>query len=161
MKILIVSDTHRRDENLKVVIEQQVPIDMLIHLGDAEGSERFIADWVNPECRMEMVLGNNDFFSLLDKEREVVIGSHKALLTHGHYYGVSMGPEGLVDEAKSRGCDIAMYGHTHRPFLEEIEGVTVLNPGSLSYPRQEGRRPSYMIMTVEEDGTVEYQQKYL
>lgn len=161
MKILIVSDTHRRDENLKMVIEQQVPIDMLIHLGDAEGSERFIADWVNPECRMEMVLGNNDFFSLLDKEREVVIGSHKALLTHGHYYGVSMGPEGLVDEAKSRGCDIAMYGHTHRPFLEEIEGVTVLNPGSLSYPRQEGRRPSYMIMTVEEDGTVEYQQKYL
>lgn len=161
MKILIVSDTHRRDENLKMVIEQQVPIDMLIHLGDAEGSERFIADWVNPECRMEMVLGNNDFFSLLDKEREVVIGSHKALLTHGHYYGVSMGPEGLVDEAKSRGCDIAMYGHTHRPFLEENEGVTVLNPGSLSYPRQEGRRPSYMIMTVEEDGTVEYQQKYL
>ena len=161
MKILIVSDTHRRDENLKMVIEQQVPIDMLIHLGDAEGSERFIADWVNPECRMEMVLGNNDFFSLLDKEREVVIGSHKALLTHGHYYGVSMGPEGLVDEAKSRGCDIAMYGHTHRPFLEEIEGITVLNPGSLSYPRQEGRRPSYMIMTVEEDGTVEYQQKYL
>lgn len=161
MKILIVSDTHRRDENLKMVIEQQVPIDMLIHLGDAEGSERFIADWVNPECRMEMVLGTNDFFSLLDKEREVVIGSHKALLTHGHYYGVSMGPEGLVDEAKSRGCDIAMYGHTHRPFLEEIEGVTVLNPGSLSYPRQEGRRPSYMIMTVEEDGTMEYQQKYL
>lgn len=161
MKILIVSDTHRRDENLKMVIEQQVPIDMLIHLGDAEGSERFIADWVNPECRMEMVLGNNDFFSLLDKEREVVIGSHKALLTHGHYYGVSMGPEGLVDEAKSRGCDIAMYGHTHRPFLEEIEGITVLNPGSLSYPRQEGRRPSYMIMTVEEDGTVKYQQKYL
>ena len=36
MKILIVSDTHRRDENLKLVIEQQTPIDMLIHLGDAE-----------------------------------------------------------------------------------------------------------------------------
>jgi len=161
MKILIVSDTHRRDENLKLVIAQEVPVDMLIHLGDAEGSERFIADWVNPECRMEMVLGNNDFFSILDKEREIEIGSHKALLTHGHYYGVSMGPEGLVDEAKSRGCDIAMYGHTHRPFLEEIEGVTVLNPGSLSYPRQEGRRPSYMIMTVAEDGSVHYQQKFL
>ena len=161
MKILIVSDTHRRDGNLRAIIEKQSPFDMLIHLGDAEGSEQFIPDWVNPECRMEMVLGNNDFFSRLDREREIDIAGHKAFITHGHYYGVSMGPEGLVDEAKSRGCDIAMYGHTHRPFLDMIDGVTVLNPGSLSYPRQEGRRPSYMIIHVDADGKMDYQQKYL
>ena len=39
MKILIVSDTHRKDDNLKKVIEKTSPLDMLIHLGDAEGSE--------------------------------------------------------------------------------------------------------------------------
>ena len=161
MKILVVSDTHRKDDNLKLVLSEECPLDMLIHLGDAEGSEHFIPDWVNPECRMEMVLGNNDFFSRLDREREIDIAGHKAFITHGHYYGVSMGPEGLVDEAKSRGCDIAMYGHTHRPFLEVIDGVTVLNPGSLSYPRQEGRRPSYMIIQVDADGKMDYQQKYL
>ena len=33
MKILIVSDTHRKDDNLKKVIEETSPIDMLIHLG--------------------------------------------------------------------------------------------------------------------------------
>ena len=161
MKILVVSDTHRKDDNLKRVLSEECPLDMLIHLGDAEGSEQFIPDWVNPECRMEMVLGNNDFFSRLDREREIDIAGHKAFITHGHYYGVSMGPEGLVDEAKSRGCDIAMYGHTHRPFLDMIDGVTVLNPGSLSYPRQEGRRPSYMIIHVDADGKMDYQQKYL
>ena len=161
MKILVVSDTHRKDDNLKLVLSEECPLDMLIHLGDAEGSEHFIPDWVNPECRMEMVLGNNDFFSRLDREREIDIEGHKAFITHGHYYGVSMGPEGLVDEAKSRGCDIAMYGHTHRPFLDVIDGVTVLNPGSLSYPRQEGRRPSYMIIHVDADGKMDYQQKYL
>lgn len=161
MKILVVSDTHRKDDNLKLVLSEECPLDMLIHLGDAEGSEHFIPDWVNPECRMEMVLGNNDFFSRLDREREIDIAGHKAFITHGHYYGVSMGPEGLVDEAKSRGCDIAMYGHTHRPFLDVIDGVTVLNPGSLSYPRQEGRRPSYMIIHVDADGKRDYQQKYL
>lgn len=161
MKILVVSDTHRKDDNLKLVLSEECPLDMLIHLGDAEGSEHFIPDWVNPECRMEMVLGNNDFFSRLDREREINIAGHKAFITHGHYYGVSMGPEGLVDEAKSRGCDIAMYGHTHRPFLDVIDGVTVLNPGSLSYPRQEGRRPSYMIIHVDADGKMDYQQKYL
>ena len=161
MKILVVSDTHRKDDNLKLVLSEECPLDMLIHLGDAEGSEHFIPDWVNPECRMEMVLGNNDCFSRLDREREIDIAGHKAFITHGHYYGVSMGPEGLVDEAKSRGCDIAMYGHTHRPFLDVIDGVTVLNPGSLSYPRQEGRRPSYMIIHVDADGKMDYQQKYL
>ena len=161
MKILVVSDTHRKDDNLKLVLSEECPLDMLIHLGDAEGSEHFIPDWVNPECWMEMVLGNNDFFSRLDREREIDIAGHKAFITHGHYYGVSMGPEGLVDEAKSRGCDIAMYGHTHRPFLDVIDGVTVLNPGSLSYPRQEGRRPSYMIIHVDADGKMDYQQKYL
>ena len=161
MKILVVSDTHRKDDNLKLVLSEECPLDMLIHLGDAEGSEHFIPDWVNPECRMEMVLGNNDFFSRLDREREIDIAGHKAFITHGHYYGVAMGPEGLVDEAKSRGCDIAMYGHTHRPFLDVIDGVTVLNPGSLSYPRQEGRRPSYMIIHVDADGKMDYQQKYL
>ena len=161
MKILVVSDTHRKDDNLTLVLSEECPLDMLIHLGDAEGSEHFIPDWVNPECRMEMVLGNNDFFSRLDREREIDIAGHKAFITHGHYYGVSMGPEGLVDEAKSRGCDIAMYGHTHRPFLDVIDGVTVLNPGSLSYPRQEGRRPSYMIIHVDADGKMDYQQKYL
>ena len=161
MKILVVSDTHRKDDNLKRVLSEDWPLDMLIHLGDAEGSEHFIPDWVNPECRMEMVLGNNDFFSRLDREREIDIAGHKAFITHGHYYGVSMGPEGLADEAKIRGCDIAMYGHTHRPFLDVIDGVTVLNPGSLSYPRQEGRRPSYMIINVGADGKLDYQQKYL
>ena len=39
MKILIVSDTHRKDDNLRKVITENKPIDMLIHLGDAEGSE--------------------------------------------------------------------------------------------------------------------------
>ena len=47
MKILIVSDTHRKDGNLQWVMEKEKPFDMLIHLGDAEGSEQYIAHWQN------------------------------------------------------------------------------------------------------------------
>src|SRR5699024_12482227 len=36
MKILIVSDTHRRDGNLLEVIEKTAPFDMMIHLGRSE-----------------------------------------------------------------------------------------------------------------------------
>ena len=161
MKILIVSDTHRKDDNLKKVIEEQAPLDMLIHLGDAEGSENLIGEWVNEGCRLEMVMGNNDFFSSLEREIELELGPHRILLTHGHYYNVSLGVEGLCQEALDRDCDIAMYGHTHRPFLDQRGGVTILNPGSLSYPRQEGRKPSYMIMYMEEDGNVRYERHFL
>ena len=115
MKILIVSDTHRRDENLKEVIARTKPLDMLIHLGDAEGSESEIGAWVNEGCDVEMILGNNDFFSCLDREKDIMIGGYRALLTHGHYYNVSVGAETLKREARARGFDIAMYGHTHRP----------------------------------------------
>jgi len=161
MKILIVSDTHRKDDNLKEVIERTKPLDMLIHLGDAEGSEALIASWVNEECRLEMVLGNNDFFSSLDKEKEIWIGRYKVLLTHGHYYNVSLDPEFLRKEAVARNFDIAMFGHTHRPYYSEENGVVVLNPGSLSYPRQDGRKPSYMIMELDDKGDAHFTQNYL
>lgn len=67
MKILIVSDTHRRDGNLQTVIEKTAPFDMLIHLGDAEGSEDRIETWCreqNENCQVHMILGNNDFFPI-------------------------------------------------------------------------------------------------
>ena len=160
MKILIVSDTHRRNGNLQEVIEQTAPFDMLIHLGDGEGSEELITSWCleqNQNCEVHMVLGNNDFFSCLDREKEISIGPYRAFLTHGHFYSVSVGPERLEEEARSRGVDIAMFGHTHKPFLEDRNGITVLNPGSLSFPRQEGRRPSYMSMEVDGSGKASFQ----
>lgn len=100
-KILITSDTHRRDGNLLEVIQNEAPFDMFIHLGDAEGSEDMITSWCkeqNPDCEVYMVLGNNDFFSHLDREKEISIGKYRAFLTHGHFYSVSVGTERLIDE---------------------------------------------------------------
>ena len=42
MKVLIVSDTHGRDENLEIVINREAPFDMLVHCGDVEGREFYI-----------------------------------------------------------------------------------------------------------------------
>ena len=61
MRILIVSDTHRKHENLKRVLENVSPVDLLIHLGDAEGYEDVIGEMAG--CPLEIVAGNNDFFS--------------------------------------------------------------------------------------------------
>ena len=159
MKILIVSDTHGRLENLERVIEMTKPIDALIHLGDVEGQEDYIRRLV--PCAAYMVSGNNDFFSMLPRELEFDLGKYKVLITHGHYYYVSLNTEELRRQARSRGKDIVMFGHTHKPYLDTEDGITILNPGSLSYPRQEGRRPSYMIMTIDEAGEARYEICYL
>ena len=158
MKILIVSDTHRRDGTLTGVLDMVGTPDMLIHCGDVEGSEDFIRSIAG--CPVHMVAGNNDFFSDLKKEEEFYIGDYKVWLTHGHNYYVSMGTEFIREEAKSRGVDIVMFGHTHRPYLEQGK-VTVLNPGSLSYPRQEGRRPSYILMELDAKGKTHYRINYI
>ena len=159
MKILIVSDTHRRHHALETVLEKVKPIDMLIHLGDSEGYEDYIEALA--DCPVEIVAGNNDFFSRLDREKEIYIGKYKAFLTHGHYYYVSLNKESIIQEARSRGCDIVMFGHTHVPYLHQEDGITALNPGSISYPRQEGRRPSYIIMDIDKEGEAHYTINYL
>ncbi len=159
MKILIVSDTHRHNENLEIVLNKVKPIDMLIHLGDAEGTEDYITAIADTTCYF--VAGNNDFFSRLDKEKIIEIGNYKAFLTHGHYYYVTVGIQNLVNEGNARGVDIVMYGHTHRPQIEIIDNLVVLNPGSLSYPRQDGRQPSYIIMEIDDKGDAHYNLNYL
>ena len=78
-------------------------------------------------------------------------------ITHGHYYGVSLGEDRIKAEARGRGADIVMYGHTHRPSLEEEKDLVTLNPGSVSYPRQAGRDPSYIVMQADERGGVDFQ----
>jgi len=158
MKVLIVSDTHGHNGNLEKIIEKVSPIDALIHCGDVEGQEDYITSLAG--CPTYIVAGNNDYFSNLEREMEFSLEGHKVLLTHGHYYGVSMGTEGILEEGRARQVDVVMFGHTHRPCLEQHDDITVLSPGSLVYPRQEGRRPSFAIMEVDRDGNSHYTTKF-
>lgn len=157
MKVLIVSDTHKRDENLRAVIRKEQPFDMMIHLGDTEGSEIYFEDWVrNERCSVYTVRGNNDFFSAAPPERMIYIGKYRVFMTHGHMYGVSMSTAVLREEAASRGATIAMFGHSHRPHLTRKDGMIVLNPGSLSFPRQADRKGTYVVMTLDENGDAKF-----
>ena len=158
MKILVVSDTHRRNENYFKLLELHHP-DMVIHCGDVEGSEYALSQ--SAQCPVQMVTGNNDFFSQLPRELEFNVGPYKVWVTHGHNYLVYLGSEHIKREARARGVDIVMYGHTHKPVIDIGEEVTAINPGSLSYPRQDGHRPSYIIMEIDREDKVHYTIAYL
>lgn len=158
-RVLIVSDTHRRNENYLIVVNRCKPLDMVIHCGDIEGSEYVIMEAAG--CPVEMVMGNNDFFSDLPREREFTLGKYHIWLTHGHNYLVSMSNETIKQEARARGIDIVMFGHSHRPVVEYDNDVIAINPGSLTYPRQEGRKPSYILMEIDEAGEAHFTINYL
>ena len=144
MKVLIVSDTHRKNNNYLRALEQVTPVDLVIHCGDIEGSEYLIGE--SAGCPVTMVMGNNDFFSNLPREAELEIEQYRVWVTHGHNYCVSAGNEMLKEEARARGVNMVIYGHTHRPVIEVEDDLITLNPGSLAYPRQEGKSPSYILM---------------
>lgn len=159
MKILIVSDSHGKNTNLDRVLQQVSPIDMLIHLGDLEGTEDYIeavAEWP-----YEMISGNNDYFTDIEREKMITIGSYRVLLTHGHRQQVYCGTEVIKEWAKEKGADIVMFGHTHVPLLEMDDDIIALNPGSISKPRQEGHVPTYMIMEVDRTGSAHFTLNYL
>lgn len=159
MRILIVSDTHRKHDALIEILDSVRPLDMLIHLGDAEGEEDYIEFLA--ECPVEIIAGNNDFFSDLPREKTLQIGKYRVWLTHGHYYGVNMGIADIETEAAARDFDIVMFGHTHRPVINYGKQVIALNPGSISYPRQEGRRPSCIMMETDKNGDASFEIIYL
>lgn len=159
MKVLIVSDTHRAHISFAEALEREKPIDMLIHLGDVEGGEYYIATLA--DCPVHIIAGNNDFFTDLPREEEFFVGKYKVFATHGHRYMVSLGEDRLKEEARRRGVDVVMYGHTHMPALTIEPGLVTLNPGSISYPRQMGRVPSYIVMDITPNGRADYSIRYL
>ena len=153
-RALIISDSHGKNDDVKAVVEQAGHIDMLIHLGDIERGPEYIRSLV--DCPVHMVAGNNDYNIHLPATDEFEFDGHKIFIVHGHQFYVNAGIGRLQEYAIKNGYEVAMYGHTHVPFLDEGELVTILNPGSISYPRQEGRDHTFMIMQTDKNNKLHF-----
>lgn len=159
MKALIISDSHGKNNNIEKLLRKVSPLDLIIHLGDLEGSEGHLRE-ISP-CPIEMVCGNNDFFTELDREKVIEFGDYRIFITHGHYYGVACSGERVKEAARSFMCNIVMYGHTHRPEIDLSTDIVAVNPGSISYPRQENHKPSYVIMEIDRFGEIHFTLNYM
>ena len=153
MKILVASDTHYSTNLLIKAIQKEQP-DKVFHLGDALGREEEIEAIC--EVPVTVVRGNCDHDISLPSEVVEDFGRHKVLLTHGHYYGVGTDVyelDELIEAAMNRDCDMVFYGHTHYPLYERnYKGMTILNPGSITSPRQPGAAHTYAILEVDSYG---------
>jgi len=138
MEIVIISDNHGKIDVLKEILQRHPEADAYIHCGDSELSEEYLGPFLSVE-------GNNDVFYDYPEYRVIQIEDLKILIIHGHQYITSSRKAGLVKKAKSLGCSMVCYGHTHIFDVDLVEGISLLNPGSLRYNR-DGSKTSYMVL---------------
>jgi len=152
MKTMIVmSDSHGHMEYVKKIERLFAENDYIVHLGD--GANDMLEYYRAYPDKVYVCLGNCDYYGsriALD-EWETEIEGHKVFMCHGHKYGVKQGLDLLAYEAEGRGAELALYGHTHIPAEDEIGGVRLINPGSIS---SYSSRPGYAYIVFTRDKIV-------
>ncbi|MGH7820929.1 MAG: metallophosphoesterase family protein, partial [Candidatus Binatia bacterium] len=117
----VISDTHGlcRPEALAAL----AGVDRILHGGDVGSAE--VLTWLRRVAPVTAVRGNNDrgaWARSLAPQAAVRVGRHRILILHDRNE-LSFAPE-------SRGFTVVVAGHSHRPAIEELDGVLYVNPGS-------------------------------
>ena len=125
MRFDIISDTHGYlSERL---LDELQGADTIVHAGDICSASGYRT--LRQIAPVQLCLGNNDWSYDFGPE----VKRLKIFFSSGLRWEVCHYRERLDLET----CDIAICGHTHRPFVgrDERTGALVMNPGSPSFPR--------------------------
>lgn len=120
-KILLVSDSHLNNEVLCRVTKKYQMLPLKFHCGDSNLS--FGDPLLYPYY---VVRGNHD-----TKEFPTFIVHFPYLIVHGHLEHVYITDSDLVSLAKKYNCTTVFHGHTHVPRDNYVDGIHLINPGSL------------------------------
>ncbi|MDD5606501.1 MAG: YfcE family phosphodiesterase [Candidatus Pacebacteria bacterium] len=125
--IAIISDTHNNEPNLKkaLAIIEKEKIKTIIHCGDVSSFE-FLKQ--NFSLKTYVSLGNTDIDDFQDYKNIKIFKDYGELenLAFCHY------PEKARILAESQKYDFVFYGHTHKPWQENIKKCIIANPGNLA-----------------------------
>lgn len=151
MRIGLISDTHGllRPQ----VFDRLSGVDRILHAGDIGPVD--ILTELERLASVTAVWGNTDLFDIRERTQAVArleLDGRRIALLHGHQLG-SPTPDGL--RRANPDADIIVYGHTHRPLIEDEDGVLVVNPGAAGAARF-GIPPSVAILELADgEATVE------
>lgn len=147
MRIMVLSDTHGDVDKAEEAIRRNRDIDLIIHLGDYFRDAEKLSSMF-PEIPIEYIYGNSDFMiGDVPAEKVLEFGGKKLFITHGHRYSVKWDYEKLHTRAQELGVDLLLFGHTHISDVIEGRSYTLLNPGSISDPRDDSDE-SYAIVEI-------------
>lgn len=152
MRLVVTSDSHRSNRDFFKIIERHKNnADLFINLGDSEGEIEDMKAYY-PALRLENVVGNCDWNNTYPVYKMLKCEGKKVLITHGHRFGVKHGYEKIQTFAKQEGADIVLFGHTHLPYTERVDGIYYMNPGAVC-------NGSYGIVDITPDGIMTYTAK--
>lgn len=155
MNFLVISDTHGHlekvydmFEELKSLTPDGKPIDKILHCGDYQRDGQVIGERLG--MPVISVPGNCD--GCRSRSFQIVPSpAGSILITHGHMEGVNYDMSMLYYLAKENECVAACYGHTHVPAFDASGDLLILNPGSLTQPR-DGTHGSCALLNATEKG---------
>ena len=145
MKIAVLSDTHYIAGFTRFPTDfwqQFQGVEMILHCGDI-GDKELYTD-LTALAPVTAVLGNNDgavFGGTLPERQLFPIEGVRIGMFHGHRW---CAPFGFT----KADIDLLLCGHTHVPRDEMIDGIRVINPGSVTRPRG-GSQPSMGILEIQ------------
>lgn len=128
------------------------PADAVLHCGDITGAP--LMHYLMQHPRFHAVAGNMDRYGVADElpgKRELTLEGLHIGMVHG--FGFSFPISHHVPAAFRPGVQLICFGHTHVFTDVEINGVRVLNPGSLTSPR---KGPRSLAMVHADNGRVEH-----
>jgi len=86
-------------------------------------------------------------------ERRMSVGTQCLLLVHGSPHSVVGAIEATTPDAQVRAMiagtdvDLMLFGHTHTPLDRMVDGIRLVNPGSVGYPQGEPGTARYAVVT--------------
>lgn len=130
MKILVMSDSHGRDDKMEKIISLHPRCDLYVFLGDGiRDAERVFEKLSLPSF---IAAGNCDWSSHGHvAEATLDLDGVKAVCCHGHTFGVKSGLGAYAEHAKQKGASLALFGHTHKQLEINLDGVVMFNPGAV------------------------------
>ncbi|WP_243373519.1 YfcE family phosphodiesterase [Geotalea sp. SG265] len=130
MNILVLSDTHGNYPLAIKALDAVGNVDHIVHLGDGLEDAVIVEDI--SRLPTTKVLGNCDFSTTEVKDIFITLSGRNIFITHGHRFGVKAGLEELYQKASAGGASIVLFGHTHLPLIQTVNGMLFINPGCLS-----------------------------
>ena len=101
--------------------------DVILHLGDCQRDAEALHRQF-PSLPMQSVPGNCDWGAVDAPEVLTEYGGVRILMMHGHTRNVKASTLSAVYAAREMGAQVLLFGHTHRPLVDNDGSLLVLNP---------------------------------
>lgn len=97
------------------------------------------------------------YLRFLSREIRMRVKGRRVLLTHAspgssdEYLDANVPDKHLRKLAEQADADLVICGHSHRPFVRQVDDVWFINPGSVGLPDDGDPRASYAVLSIGHD----------